>query len=136
MTRNGIQPVNKKVETIVKMTPPKTQKKVRMFIGLVNYYRDMWSKRSPLLQTLTALTSKKVTFKCTFVEQKSFDEMKQIVACNKFLIHPDFNKHLGIIYSLGLATEVPELTHYWVVWFHPRASAKVTSRLCPFIISC
>ena len=38
--------------------------------------------------------------------------------------------------SFGLATEVPELTHYWVVWFHPRASAKVTSILCPFIISC
>ena len=36
--------------------------------------------------------------------------------------------------SLGLATEVPKLTHYWVVLFHPRASAKVTSRLCPFIV--
>ena len=35
--------------------------------------------------------------------------------------------------SLGLASEVPKLTHYWVVWFHPRASAKVTSRLFPFI---
>ena len=22
-------------------------------------------------------------------------------------------------FSLGLATEVPKLTHYWVVWFHP-----------------
>ena len=33
--------------------------------------------------------------------------------------------------SLGLATEVPKLTHYWMVQFHPRAQAKVTSRLCP-----
>ena len=41
---------------------------------------------------------------------------------------------LSFFLSLGLATEVPELTHYWVVWFHPRASAKVTSRLCPFIV--
>ena len=56
----------------------------------------MWAKRSPLLQTLTALASKKVTFKCTFVEQKAFDGIKQIVACNKVLIHLDFNKRLDI----------------------------------------
>ena len=41
--------------------------------------------------------------------------------------------YVCIFLSLGLASEVPKLTHYWVVLFHPRASAKVTSRLCPFI---
>ena len=50
-----------------------------------------------------------------------------------------FSKYLGvttacIFISLGLATEVPKLTHYWVVWFHPRAFDKVTSRFCPFIV--
>ena len=88
--------VNKKLEAIVNMTPSKNIKQLRSFIGLVNYYRDMWAKRSPLLQTLTALASKKVTFKCTFVEQKAFDGIKQIVACNKVLIHLDFNKRLDI----------------------------------------
>ena len=46
-------------------------------------------------------------------------------------INPDI---FFLLLSLGLATEVPKLTHYWVVWFHPRASTKVTSRLCPFIV--
>ena len=43
-------PVNKQVEAIVNMTPPKNQKHVCSFIGLVNYYRYMQDKRSHLLQ--------------------------------------------------------------------------------------
>ena len=58
------------------MMPPKNQKQVLSFIGLVKYYRDLWAKQSHLLQPLTVLTPKKVKFKWTFVEQKSFDEIK------------------------------------------------------------
>ena len=61
--RTGIGSVNKKVETIVNITPPINQKQVRSFIGLVKYYRDICSKRSHLLKSLTALKPNKVTFK-------------------------------------------------------------------------
>ena len=63
LTRTAIQPLNKKVEAIVNMTPHKNQKQVISFIGLVKYYRYMWAKRSHLLQPLTVLTSKKAKFK-------------------------------------------------------------------------
>ena len=53
----------------------------------------MWLKRSHLLQPLTALTSTKVQFKWTDVEQKVFDKIKQIVACNTLLIYPYSNKY-------------------------------------------
>ena len=43
----------------------------------------------------------------------------------------DIAKHHCL--SVGLVSEAPELTHYWVVEFQPRASAKLTSRLCPLI---
>ena len=56
----------------------------------------MWSKRSHLLQPLTALTSKKVKFKWSVVEQKSFNKIKRIVARNTSLIYQDFNKRFGI----------------------------------------
>ena len=35
--------------------------------------------------------------------------------------------------SFGPASNVPKLTHYGVVQFHPRASAKATSRLWPYL---
>ena len=76
VTCNGIRTVNKKVEAKVNMTPLKTQKHVRVFIVLLNYYRDMWAKRSHLLHPLISLTSNKVKFKWADVEQKAFDEFK------------------------------------------------------------
>ena len=56
----------------------------------------MWSKRSHLLQPLTAFTSKKVNFKWTDVQQKSFDEIKWIFNRDALLIYPDFNKKIDI----------------------------------------
>ena len=72
------------------MTPSKSQKQVRIFIGLVNYCRDMWAKRSYLLHYLTELTSNKVKFKWTDVEQKSIYEIKRIIACDNLLTQERF----------------------------------------------
>ena len=91
VTRNGIRPVNKKLGAIVNITPPKNIIQVRSILVLVNYYRDMWYRRSHLLQPLTALPSTKVNFKWTDVEQQAFDKIKQIVARETLLIYPDFN---------------------------------------------
>ena len=57
VTRTGILQINRKGEAIVNMTPTKNKKQVRMFIGMINYYMDMWSRRSHLLHPLTSLTS-------------------------------------------------------------------------------
>ena len=62
------------------MKPPIIQKQVRALIGLVNYYRDMWSRRSHLLHPLNALTSKKVNFEWTDMEKKLFYGIKHDVA--------------------------------------------------------
>ena len=42
VTREGVQPVPKKVEAIHNIAPPRNKKELRGFIGMVNYYRDMW----------------------------------------------------------------------------------------------
>jgi transposase InsO family protein len=96
ITQEGIKPLNKKVEAINNLAAPKTQKQLRRFIGMVNYYRDMWVRRSETLAPLTALTSKKVKFKWTDVEQKAFDTMKRIMARETLLAYPDFNKEFHI----------------------------------------
>ena len=62
ITRDGIKPLNKKVEAINNLATPKSRKELRRFIGIVNYYRDMWPKRSEMLAPLTKMTSKTVKF--------------------------------------------------------------------------
>ena len=56
----------------------------------------MWSRRSHLLHPLTAITSNKVKFKWTDVEQKAFDDIKCDVAHDTLLMYPDFNKRFYI----------------------------------------
>jgi hypothetical protein len=40
ITRDGIQPQPKKVEAILKLSPPKKKRQLRHFLGMINYYRD------------------------------------------------------------------------------------------------
>ena len=96
ITRKGIQPVAKKVQAIQNLQPPKTKKQLRSFIGMVNYYRDMWAKRSEILAPLSALTSNKATWKWTHIEQAAFDTMKKVMSKETLLIYPDFNKTFEI----------------------------------------
>jgi hypothetical protein len=51
ITRQGIQPIRNNVETILNIEAPQNKKntKLRQFIGIVNYYRNMWFRRSELL---------------------------------------------------------------------------------------
>ena len=96
ITRDGIRPTSKKVNAISNIAPPKTKKQLRSFIGMVNYYRDMWIRRSHVLAPLAALTSKTTQWKWGPKEQESFDTMKRIIAKETMLAYPDFNKEFVI----------------------------------------
>lgn len=96
ISRHGVQPLPQKVAAIHNLKPPKTKKQLRSFIGMINYYRDMWLRRSHLLQPLTALTSKLVPWKWTAVEQKAFDTIKTVISRETLLHFPDFNQPFDI----------------------------------------
>ncbi len=96
VTRDGIQPVKSKVEAMLKVAPPKTKKQLRGFIGLVNYYRDMWAKRSHVLAPLAALTSNQAKWEWKEEHQKVFNEVKKIIAKEVLLTFPDFNKPFDV----------------------------------------
>jgi hypothetical protein len=108
ITRYGIQPQSKKVEAILKLSPPKTKRQLRHFLGMINYYRDMLQKKSHMLATLTVLVSPLVRYKWGEEQQGAFDEIKQKVSQETLLAFPDFekefhvytdasNKHLGAV---------------------------------------
>jgi hypothetical protein len=58
ITRSGIQHISKKVEAIKNTVRPTTRNKLRRLIGMVNFYCDMWVRRSELLAPLTSMISK------------------------------------------------------------------------------
>ena len=96
ITREGIQPVTKKIDAIHNIAPPSNKKELRRFIGLVNYYRDMWVRRSHVLAPLASLTSKKTKWKWGPDEQKAFTLMKKVISKETLLAYPDFNEEFVI----------------------------------------
>ncbi len=104
--QDGVKLLNKKVKAINNLASPRNCTEVRKFIGFVNYYRDMWGKRSEILAPLTALTSLNVKWQWTNKEQDAFDTMKRIMARETILAYPNFDKPFEIhtdasAYQLG-----------------------------------
>jgi hypothetical protein len=78
ITRNGIQPLAKKVQAILAIDVPKTRCKLRCFIGVIYYYRDMWIRRSDALAPLTYIVSEKRKWEWKEDQQKPVETIKQI----------------------------------------------------------
>ena len=58
LTTDGIKPQPKKIEAMTRIKPPTNLKQLKRFLGMVNFYRDVWPKRSYILAPLNKLSSK------------------------------------------------------------------------------
>jgi hypothetical protein len=112
LTPIGLKPWKKKIDAILKMQPPTSLKLLRGFIGMVNYYRDMWPHRSHILAPLTKHTGtpkkgeKQPQFNWTPEMQKAFDVMKALITADVMCAYPNHNKPYHIYtdasnYQLG-----------------------------------
>ena len=109
LTREGIKPQRKKIEAILTIDPPKDVKSLRGFLGIVQYYRDLWEKRSVMLAPLSDLVAecgtskpqrkagvKKAPWHWDEVHQKAFEDIKEVIARDVVLAYPDFSKPFEI----------------------------------------
>jgi hypothetical protein len=89
LTRDGIKPQCNKVQAMLAIQPPTGVKELRLFLGMVQYYRDLWERWSKILARLTLLVgecsqtkiarvkmTKKVPCHWDEVHQKAFNHLK------------------------------------------------------------
>jgi hypothetical protein len=109
LTRERIKPQPKKVQAILALNPPNNVKELRHFLEMVQYYRDMWARRSEMLAPLTDLVgecgetkttrmnkTKKKPWQWDPFHQQAFDNVKAAIAKETVLAHPDFLKPFEI----------------------------------------
>ncbi len=109
LTRVGIKPQPKQVQAILVLNPPNNVKKLRQFLGMVQYYRDMWQERSEMLAPLTDLVgecgetkttkknkTKQKPWQWESIHQQAFDNVKATIAKEVVLAYPDFTKPFEI----------------------------------------
>ena len=49
LMQNGIKPMPEKISAILAIEAPRNVKELRRFLGMVQYYRDLWERRSEYL---------------------------------------------------------------------------------------
>ncbi len=57
LTRQGMKPQSKKIKSILAISPSRNVKELRSFLDIIQYYRDLWGKRSEMLAPLTDLVT-------------------------------------------------------------------------------
>jgi hypothetical protein len=69
-----------------------------MFIGCVNYYRDMWPSRAHILKPMTDHSNlkKRAPIKWTDEMQKAFDKTHLLMAADALAAYPDHNKRFDV----------------------------------------
>ena len=95
--REGIRAIAKKLKAIKEWKVPLTQKGVRSFLGLANYYRkfikDFSMITGPLSDLLTKDNKKFIwNPKC----QEAFDALKKALTSSGVLRYPDFEKEFEV----------------------------------------
>ena len=92
-------------QAILALNLPTNVKELRRFLGMVQYYRDLWAKRSEMLAPLTDLVgecgqtkvtrakgTKKVPWHWDEAHQKAFETVKANIAKDVVLAYPDYDK--------------------------------------------
>jgi len=97
------------------LNPLNNVKELKHFLGMVQYYRDMWAKCSEMLAPLSDLVgecgetktarknkAKKQPWHWNSIHQIAFDNVKTTIAKEVVLAYPDFTKPFDI-YRSGAA---------------------------------
>jgi hypothetical protein len=109
LSREGIKPQQSKVAAILALQPPKNVKELRRVLGIIQYYRDLWHRRTDLLAPLTDLVAECGSTKSSKrkktdgkprkppkpwhwddTHQKAFEEIKKIIARDVVLAYPSY----------------------------------------------
>ena len=92
LTKDGIQVDMSKNKSLQSFLISRKQKKVRLFLGLCNYYRKFVKGYSKNINPLTSLLCNGSTFTKTEQCQTSFDKLKTALTTPPVLAYPDHSK--------------------------------------------
>jgi hypothetical protein len=109
LSRDGIKLQTKQVHVILTLMPPRSVKKLCRFLGMVQYYRDIWARRSEILAPLSNLVRecrhikvtkankiKKVPWHWDKIPQQAFDNVNTTITKDFTLAYPDYTQSFEV----------------------------------------
>lgn len=93
LTDEGLRPNKDKIKAVINFPLPKTQKDIKVFLGLVGYYRKFIKDFAALTRPMTICLKKNKTVIHSKEFLDSFNKCKQILTNAPLLKYPDFNEN-------------------------------------------
>ena len=81
---------------ILAIKQPKNQRQLQQFVGMVNYYKEIWRGRAETMEALTSMTGKGVKFSWTPDMEAAFTQIKTIIAEDTMLAYPSYGKRFHV----------------------------------------
>ena len=80
------------------MPPPKNKRELSRFIGIVNYYQDMWPSHAHILHPHTDQSSlkKDAPIQWTDAHQCAVNKMCLLMVADALAAYPDHNKRFDV----------------------------------------
>ena len=93
LTTEGVKPQRKKVEGMKRIKKPTTPKQLKSFLGLVNFYRDVWKKRFCIVAPHSKLSSvKPKDWTWGRKQEHAFRKIKEVSSKEAILDYSNFDK--------------------------------------------
>lgn len=114
ISEEGIRPDEKKLQAVKKFPIPKDVKRVRQFLGFVNYYRRFIKNLAEITKPMTILLQKDRPFIWGSEQQTAFDKLVEMLCTAPVLQYPQFDKPFIITtdasqYALGCVISQGEI---------------------------
>lgn len=92
ITKDGVKPNPRKIEAIKIMPRPQNAKHIKIFLGMVGYYRKFVKNFATIAKPLTQLLKNVSVFLWSDAQQKAFQELKEVLMKNPLLQYPSFSE--------------------------------------------
>ena len=123
---DDIRPQPKKIEALNKMLAPTYRCRLKKLLGMINFYIDLWLRRShilaPFLNKLARTKSKKDRY-WTETEKTAFTETKTMLKKESLLSFPDFTKPFHVY--TDASDRQPGQSHSSTRWYTPEITRKL-----------
>ena len=94
INQEGLHPSEEKVRAIKQAPRPRNVTELKSFLGLLNYYSNLFPHLSTLLSPLYHLLRKDGNWSCKKLPEDAFNKAKQLLQSSTLLMHYDCQKEI------------------------------------------